>query len=306
MTLSLRQQEIALAVVSKCTSAVAFPCNLFILYEIYCDSRSKGTNSIKRTILGVTAIDMLASFAWFLSSWAVPRGSFPLAAGNRASCNFQGFLLQLAIGAPLYNCSLSLYYVLILKYRWTDVRLRVVEMWVHVAVLTFAVGSSILLLPLEQYNPTGSVCWVIGNPQECDDSRFQGIGVPCVRGKNAWIYGLSLFYGPLWVCIVVSICSMVMIYQEVKRTSKRLERYSISGISTRGRNSNDDTLQVATQAILYSIAFVLTWMPSTLWSIAHWFNWTNFYLDFAAGFCEPLQGVWNSFHLCPYSLVDQT
>jgi hypothetical protein len=88
---------------------------------------------------------------------------------------------------------------------------------------------------------------------------------------------------------------MYFIYRQVHKTQKRLTRYSINGVSSShnlGRSGNN-TSQVATQAILYSIAFLITWMPSTLWSVAHWFKWKHFGLDYAAGFCEPLQGLWN-------------
>ena len=248
-------------------------------------------NAIQRTILGMTVVDILSSTAWFVSSWAVPRGTFALSAGNVATCNVQGFLLQLAIGAPLYNCSLSLYYLLVLKYRWTDPQMAGIEKWVHAIILSFSLGSAILLLPLEQYNPTGAVCWVMGNPPNCDENHDEA----CQRGEHAWIYGLSLFYGPLWICVIACTASMGMIYLEVQTTFRRLQRYSVGGTSTHslGRSSQNTSVQVAHQAILYSASFLITWMPSTLWSIARWFEFQSFYLDLAAGVCEPLQGLWN-------------
>ena len=108
MTLTLRQER-ALALTPKFTASLSIPCSIFLLYEIYCDHKRMGTNSIQRVLVGMSIVDILASSAWFLSTWAVPEGSFAYAAGNEASCNFQGFLLQLAIRAPLYNCSLALH-----------------------------------------------------------------------------------------------------------------------------------------------------------------------------------------------------
>jgi hypothetical protein len=72
--------------------------------------------------------------------------------GNQATCNFQGFLLQLAIGAPLYNCSLALCYLLTIMYDWSNDRLALMGRWVHMFIISFSVGTSILLLPLGQYN----------------------------------------------------------------------------------------------------------------------------------------------------------
>jgi hypothetical protein len=217
-------------------------------------------------------------------------------------------MLQLAIGAPLYNCSLALYYLLVIKYNWSNEMLHRIERWVHVAILSFSIGSSIALLPLEQYNPIGTVCWVIGSPQRCGHSSYRVSDVPCERGDYAYLYGLALFYGPLWVCVLACIVSMVAIYFEVRKTHRRMRRYSMPpDVSEQGyskkkrrlqvhalRRSATDQTSVAMQAILYSLSFFVTWTPSTIWSIAHWFNVESFALDFLSAFCEPLQGFWNA------------
>jgi hypothetical protein len=152
-------QQRALALVPKFTAFISIPCSMAIVWEVLSDHRrGRGTNSIQRILVGMSVVDILASFAWFLSTWAVPRESgWAFAAGNRASCNFQGFLLQIAIGAPLYNSSLALFYTLIIKLRWTDKQLIRIERLVHAFILTFTIGTSILLLLLDQYNHVGAV-----------------------------------------------------------------------------------------------------------------------------------------------------
>jgi hypothetical protein len=284
----------ALAILPKFSAGIAIPCALFTMSEILFDSNRKGPGVIKRSILGMTIIDVCSSLAWFVSSWAVPKGTFPLSAGNRATCNLQGFLLQLAIGAPLYNCTLAMYFLLMLKYRWTEKQLLTVERWAHLGILGFSLGTSILFLPLGLYNPTGQICWVIGDPVNCSGSTIHSTDTPCERGVDAWIFGVALFYGPLWLCIISCVLSMVVIYMDVSNTKRRMNRYTIGNHRTHslGRSYND-TSRVATQAILYSIVFLVTWMPSTLWSFSRWFNWSHISLSLAAAFCEPLQGFWN-------------
>lgn len=146
------REELVLAIVPKCTATLSIPCSIFLIYEIWCDHRNQGTSPVQRALLGMSCIDLLSSSAWFLSTWMVPRGSFALSAGNRATCSYQGFMLQLAVGAPLYNSSLALFYLLIIKYRWTDQNLAPIEIWVHFFILGFSIGTSVLLLPLEQYS----------------------------------------------------------------------------------------------------------------------------------------------------------
>lgn len=290
-------QERALAICPKISSSISIPCSFAIIYEVLYIKRTKGTMTpIHRVLLAMSVVEILASFAWFLSTWAVPRGSFAFATGNIATCNFQGFLLQLAIGAPLYNSSLAIFYLLIIKKRWTDDQLRKIETTIHAAILSFAVGTSILLLRLGLYNHVGAVCWVIGDPAECGNSSYQPSDVPCLRGDNAWLWGLALFYGPLWFCVIACCIAMIILWLEVHKTHNNSRRYSraIEGMeNVVNRSSRCDEKQVAIQAILFCLTFVITWMPSTLWSIAHWFNWTHFALDIASAIAEPLQGFWN-------------
>lgn len=290
-------QEQVLAISPKVSSTISIPCSCFVVYEIW---RERGrVTAVQRTLVAMSAVDVLASVAWFFSTWAVPAESgFAYASGNEATCNAQGFLLQVAIGAPLYNCSLALLYLLMIKMRWTDQQLRKVERWIHAVVLVWTLGTAVLLLPLGQYNHIAAVCWVIGAPKGCGNSSFQeDPGVPCERGNYAWAWGLALFYIPLWICVLACCASMVLLYQEVRQTHKRSMRYSRSIVGLQPRQtmqrSSQDTSRVAVQAILFSLSFLVTWMPSTLWSVAHWFEWSHYGLDLAAAIAEPLQGLWN-------------
>ena len=55
---------------------------------------------MKRALVGMSCGDILSSVGWFLSTWAAPVDSgAPYVAGNEKTCAFQGFLLQIAIGA---------------------------------------------------------------------------------------------------------------------------------------------------------------------------------------------------------------
>jgi hypothetical protein len=216
---------------------------------------------------------------------------FAFASGNIASCNFQGFLLQFAIGAPLYNSSLALFYLMIIKYNWTNKKLGCIEKAVHAFILIFAVGTSIVLLPLKQYNHVGAVCWVVGTPQGCGHSTNIPSDIPCDRGDYAYLYGLLLFYGPLWVCVLLCIIFLTIIFFEVKKTHERLSRYGHQ--RHRLSRSGSDTKLVASQSLLYTLSFFITWTPSTIWSVAHWFNITAPWLDICSATIEPLQGFIN-------------
>ncbi len=287
------------------------------------------------------------------------------------------------------------------------------------------------------YNEVRAICWVIGSPSECGNSSSRPSDVPCDRGDWAWLFGILLFYGPLWICVLLTIIAMGMIYMQVRNTFKRNDQYKFQGgrrlsniISNRNgfasaavltesaeaahqtidaagqmssrmsrfsafssnkralkelqealeheedeakinhfdddapleditENQDEDAAELgypterapyyknpistdsemsggiglksgwmaaknevrmsqstsvslptkralkiqsraqrkqnmfATQAILYSASFFITWTPSTVWSVAYWLGAGGIGYDLASATCEPLQGFWN-------------
>jgi hypothetical protein len=225
--------HLLLAIMPKIGATVSIPCSLFIISECISDHRRGRGTPIQRALLGMSFVDVLATTGWWLSNWAVPASTGNLGLGNVASCNFQGFLLQLAIGAPLYNCSLALYYLLVIRYNWTNAQLVKIEKFVHAAILTFAIGTSIAGLPLTMYNRVGTVCWVVGSPPDCGNSITTfNAEVPCDRGDHAWAFGVFLFYFPLWLCVFLTVIAMVMIYLHVRATFARLRQYGFEDDSS--------------------------------------------------------------------------
>lgn len=277
-----QSQQVALALVPKLTGTLGMASSMFIISEITRDFRNKESNPIKRALLAITVYEIMDTFGWWLSSWALPSDSdFVFASGNRASCNFQGFLLQMAIGAPLNNALLTSLFYLIVTKGYDNQKLQSIELKAHVGVFVFAFGSSILLLSLKQYNPINHVCWVNGSPSGCSESAFGGANiydedyVPCERGENAFFFGVGFFYVLVWIAIAsVTVMNIKMRHTLIKKKSA-------------------DVGWITTQAMLYSLAFIVTWTPSTLWSIFNWFGGGGFWLDLLACIFEPLQGFFN-------------
>ena len=291
---STEPQLKALAITPKITSSFSIICSVLIIKEVIADHRRNKGKVTLRALLGMSIIDVMASSGWFLSTWMAPVGSNAVyAAGNTQTCTYQGFLLQIAIGAPMYNSCLALYYLLTINYGWREERLQRLERWLHAFVLIFAFGTGILLIPLNVYNHIGAVCWVVGLPKGCENSNYQPSDVPCERGNDAWKYGFALFYVPLWVCIIFTTIAMIMIYRKVRETEKRSSRYA--GSSTARRRTFLQSDRVAAQAILYTFAFYITWLPSTIWSLTWWSGSAMFWLDFLATITEPSQGSMNLF-----------
>jgi len=277
MSLSIAQER-ALAILPKLTGVLGFTGSAIIIAEIVATHRRGRGNPILRALLGMSVFYLLDAFAWTMSTWLVPESSgFAFAAGSVTSCAFQGFWLQAVIAGPLYNAVMALYFYLVSCKDKDSDYLATIEKFIHGIVLLFALGTSFAFLGMNQYNHIGAVCWVNGSPPQCGHSTFDfNPDVACERGDYAWLYGMILFYLPLWICILLLVFFNASIYSNLTE-----------------QHSQAEAKWVAQQAFLYFGAFCITWAPSTVWSAMHYKSGGHFALDLMAGICEPLAGFWN-------------
>lgn len=271
-------QEQLLAVVPKFSGAIGMPSNLLLMSEIVlAHTTSHSGNPILRSLAGVAFFLGLDAFGWFLSTWAVPEGDFAFSAGNLRTCEFQGFLLQVVIGAPLFCGSMAFYFWLIVCRRKSPEQLLRFERIIAPTIVLYAFGSAFFLLYKDMYNHVGAVCWVIGSPPGCENSSYHASEEPCERGNWSWLYGMVMFYIPLWICIVFIGMFNLNIVWELNKGGDR-----------------EDARWFAVQSFLYALAFVVTWAPSTTWSGLHWkLDGGSFAVDLLAAFIEPMGGFWN-------------
>jgi hypothetical protein len=91
-------QDIASAVVPKVGAALSWVGSSCIIAEVLSDRKSTraGSRPISRLLLGMSVADFIFSVAWFLTTWASPKGTAHAhwAMGTIATCELQGFLLQ--------------------------------------------------------------------------------------------------------------------------------------------------------------------------------------------------------------------
>jgi hypothetical protein len=275
-------QQALLALMPKFTGSVGITCSILLMSEIIRDYvKLNDTNPVKRALFFVTCFEISDTFGWWLSTWALPRDTdFLWAAGTWTSCNFQGFLLQIAIGVPLCNAFLTfILYTIVKGYGWdggtATATLILIERVFYSMVIIFAFGTSFLFLGIEMYNPFNQVCVMIGNPLGCSESVFGGSDIPCERGFNAHWYGIFGFYLVVWASLGCIIYWNIAMRRALKKSN------------------STDAEWVTKQALLFSMAFIVSWMPSTLWFILPMFGITGFWLDILSATFEPLLGFWN-------------
>jgi hypothetical protein len=279
---SVYSQEVWLVMIPKVSGSIGIACSLFLMLEIYRDYKAGLINPMKRALLGVTCFEMCDSLGWWLSNWALPDNiEFAFASGSWASCNFQGFILQLSLGAPILNAVLAYLFYLHVKGKHSCKEIVTLERKIYTATCAFALGAALLFLGLDQYNPYGQVCWLNGYPSGCNEAVWGGSDIPCERGVNSHLYGLFVYYVVLWSTLIYAIVINIKMHNMLVDSS-----------------AASDAQWIKTQSLLFCAAFIITWLPSTLWSIMMWFNLGGFAIGVLTALFEPLQGFWNLIIFC--------
>jgi hypothetical protein len=93
-----RTQQVALAVTPKVTASLSILGSSWIVIEVL-TQKSKRHNVYNRLLCVMSCFDIATAVWMFASTWPIPRGSedVAFAVGNTATCEAQGFFLQLGI-----------------------------------------------------------------------------------------------------------------------------------------------------------------------------------------------------------------
>jgi hypothetical protein len=74
--------------------------------------------------------DIIGSVAYAFTSLPIPKDYFIQgSSGSDASCTAQGFFIQVGTVAAYTNVSLAVFYLLQIKYGWSETRLKKVRPW---------------------------------------------------------------------------------------------------------------------------------------------------------------------------------
>ena len=202
----------------------------------------------------------------------------------------------LSVAGPLCNASLSTYYNLIIKYGWSDHKLKRIEKWLH--IVPTMLGSLIAIVPLvaKLYVPGTWGCW-FGNtqyPMGCDSAET------CERGWNSNYYFWPIFF-LLWAAPCYVAGSMYLIYRHVRSLEQRLIRYnSVASVQSNTERREQERRQYAKsrnvmiQSLLYSGAMFLVLFWAVIAMMLPQFNLpTPLWVLTLFALCNPAQGIFN-------------
>lgn len=223
-----------------------------ILSSVFRSEKNR-KNIQQRIVASMCMTDFVFEFMLLTGVFWMPKSKFLPNVGNAVSCGIQGFFGVWAWYATIwYNCSLAVYYLLVIKCSWNPRKVKDVEKWFHIVPHAVGLGFSVAASFLDGFNsagPTAGACLLYPNKNRGDD-------YPNLAHVERMIYASIAMFS---TCIFFNSMCYLVIYWHVRETEKRSERWGGIGL---GDNRLVRTRIVATQCKLYSMVFLC---PMTLY-----------------------------------------
>lgn len=247
----------ALGIISRCIGILTVLGVAFIIQDITkCPVRRKLTKN--RIMLYMSICDLIYAFICPVlgSSMAPTDIGVPGAMGNQASCTFQGFIANtFGHTSAIYNCSLALCYLLIVRYDYSEEQLRILEPYFLIIPPVTMLFISIPGLPLGIYNFNGTYkCYLSASPLNCEKA---GSPVECERGESQ-IYWRHISSGLFFIGFCIIFSCMVQMYNAVLQQEISGDRFRFRVVAN-PRRALSSTMR--SQGLWYSGAFLFTFSP---------------------------------------------
>jgi hypothetical protein len=154
-----QSQIITISIVQRIMGTISIIGSVFVIQDVL-RNEQKRNHTYHRLMVGLSIADVMYSFfAYVLSTTPMPKGSHIFAVGSVATCDIVGFInMMCAFTTILYNCSLSTYYLVQLKYNWNNSRIKALEKRLHIIPWSVGLVIAIVGLAIKLYGPFGFSC----------------------------------------------------------------------------------------------------------------------------------------------------
>jgi hypothetical protein len=248
-------QEVVLSMLLVVSGVLSILGSSTIIYKV-AKNRDKA-KSYERLMFGLSTCDIIGGVGYALTPFLLPRTTSHRvwALGTEASCSFLGFLTQFTFSGLWYNCMLSFYYLLTVRFGVKrSVFAARYEFWMHLATIGFNVLTASFGYAVGMYGELGLNlgCWISSYPRGCeyDDS--------CLGTYFGWgMAGLPALFTMFAIPI-----NNVIIYCHVRQTLHPLN------IEMEDQGVPEDLLrqarirEVSSQGFLYVGGFMLCFLPA--------------------------------------------
>jgi hypothetical protein len=251
-------QEVVLSMLMVVSGVLSILGSATIIYKVI-KNRDKA-KPYDRLMFGLSTCDIIGGVAYALTPFLLPRTTSPRvwAFGTAASCSFLGFLTQFSFSGLWYNCMLSFYYLLTVRFGVKrSVFATRYEFWMHLSAVGFNAVTASFGYAVGMYGELelNLGCWISYYPKGCqyDDS--------CVGSYYGWgMAGLPVLFTMFAIPI-----NNAIIYCHVRKTlhyPKNVENQDQAVVPERDLLQQAQIREVSSQGFLYVGAFMLCFLPA--------------------------------------------
>mmetsp|Transcript_6302 Transcript_6302/g.13148 ORF Transcript_6302/g.13148 Transcript_6302/m.13148 type:complete len:1008 (+) Transcript_6302:265-3288(+) len=263
---STHTKQVVLAWLPRCMAIISAVGSIFIIADIAGHKKRRG-KTFGQLMIFLSSFDLLASIAYSFTTLPTPAEDYIYGArGNEATCTAQGFFISMGTIACYTNVSLAFYYLLMLKFGWSENKIQTkARLW-------------FVIVPI-----------VVG-------FTFAFAGIPFYDSILLWCTNTSSYWPDIPVAVAIALATVVMgaICYHVHGEEKASAKWRTKGSG--GRKKPSMASAVAWQSLWYLAAFYMVWPPylalQYVWASGRAYDQYGFIL--AAGTVVPMQGFWNA------------
>jgi hypothetical protein len=250
-------QIIQLRIVMRTFSVLSILGSAFIIYEVL-NNPKKRRMAYHRQMLILSCSDLIFSASnFFVASWPAPDSGW---------CTAKGFIaLSTAVPEAMYNAGLCVYYMLTIRYQWTEQQVLRLQPLLIIFPILWGLASAIapLVRGMIHHNPVYG-CWIIPSPSGC-------LGSQCIPDESYYhLYNFIFIYIPRWISFGVALIAMGLVYVTVSKEERDYGGEAPLGILwfAQREEGQDDSRQtrsrrMARQAFWYLLNFFMTYVGIT-------------------------------------------
>ena len=248
-------QEMALSMLMAISGMLSTLGSSTIVYKVVKNFRK--ATPYDRLLFGLSSCDIVASLTYALSPFLLPKGTSHRvwAIGNVSTCSMLGFLTTFAFSAVWYNCMLSFYYLLTVRFGVKrDVFAKRYEIWMHILSLAFNIASSSYGAIVDMYGELelNLGCWISYYPKGCQETDT------CVGSYYGWAFaGLPIIFTMFAIPI-----NNLIIYCHVRRMLNKAS--TDDDQEERHLRHQAQIREVSSQGFLYVGTFFLCMLPAVI------------------------------------------
>lgn len=134
----------------------------------------------------------------------------------------------------MYNVSLSIYYLYLIKYNYRDRKFKSkIEPFVHAIPILWALAAVVSCLATQSFNPSSNTYFITSYPRGCRSND----DVECTRGQASPI--LALLFGTVTLCgtLISNIVIVLFIWRHVHLQEKKANQIRLRRVSLAAQNT---------------------------------------------------------------------